>query len=99
MQIMASPYELTKDGYETQWQTCFLGHHAFTLSLLPLMLKTAKETPENKGRVRIVNVASDAAMVFGPKEGIHYDDPNMTNVTGTTAPWYVADPPVMGMNR
>lgn len=83
---MASPYELTKDGHEIQWQTCFLSHHAFTLGLLPLLRRTAQQSPGVKARVRIVNVASDAAFAMGPKS-INLEDPNMTNSRGTTAPW------------
>lgn len=86
-QIMASPYRLTKDGFEAQWQVCFLAHHALTLSLLPLLRSTAAQHhPSNGDRVRIVNVSSDAAFVFGPKE-INEDDPNMAHLTGRTAPW------------
>lgn len=83
---MASPYEVTKDGHEIQWQTCFLGHHALTLGLLPLLRQTARLDSGSKARARIVNVASDAAFVFGPK-AIALDDANMTNVCGGTAPW------------
>lgn len=83
---MACPYGLTKDGYELQWQTCFLAHHALTLALLPLLKATAAQQTGNRGRVRIVNVSSDAAFLMGPKS-INYDDPNMTDVTGTFAPW------------
>lgn len=83
---MASPFELTKDGYEIQWQTCFLAHHAFTLSLLPLFRQTAQLNSGRKASVRIVNVASDAAFLMGPK-AIDYKDPNMASLTGRTAPW------------
>ncbi|KAI0502715.1 hypothetical protein F5B22DRAFT_104089, partial [Xylaria bambusicola] len=52
--IMATPFEMTKDGHEAQWQTNYLGHWVFTKHLLPLMLQTAKTlTP---GSVRIVNL-------------------------------------------
>ncbi|RSL73585.1 hypothetical protein CEP53_000669 [Fusarium sp. AF-6] len=83
--IMACPYDLTKDGFEIQWQTCFLSHHALTLSLLPVLL-AAVQASGNMNRVRVVNVASDGAFLMGPKS-INYDDPNMTNLTGATAPW------------
>ncbi|RVX73716.1 hypothetical protein B0A52_02606 [Exophiala mesophila] len=74
--IMATPYELTKDGYEAQWQTCFLGHHALTLGLIPLLKSTAAQNPSIKDRVRIINVSSDMAFSLGPKT-INYSDPNM----------------------
>lgn len=83
---MASPYELTKDGHEIQWQTNFLAHHALTLSLLPMFRQTAQLSSGKKGCVRIVNVASDMAFMVGPKN-VDYQDPNMTDVTGTLAPW------------
>ncbi|KAM5386659.1 hypothetical protein ACJZ2D_000622 [Fusarium nematophilum] len=83
--IMASPWELTKDGFEVQWQTCFLSHHAFTLCLMPALL-SAVQSSGDMNRVRVVNVASDAAMAMGPK-GINYDDPNLTDLTGRMAPW------------
>jgi retinol dehydrogenase-12 len=83
---MACPYELTKDGYEVQWQTCFLAHHALTLSLLPVLRRAAQQSPGRNNRVRVVNVASDAAIVMGPKS-INYADPNMADVTGRLAPW------------
>ncbi|KAJ4251477.1 hypothetical protein NW762_011462 [Fusarium torreyae] len=83
--IMASPWELTKDGIEVQWQTCFLSHHALTLALMPLLISAAQMS-ERMDRVRIVNVASDMAFNMGPKS-INYEDPNLTDLTGTLAPW------------
>lgn len=85
---MSSPWELTKDGHEIQWQTCFLSHHALTMSLMPLLV-TAAQVSGRMDRVRIINVASDMALRMGP-EAIHYDDPNLTNETGKLAPWYAA---------
>lgn len=85
-QIMASPYRLTKDGYEAQWQVCFLSHHALTLSLLPLLKATAALDPQVKDRVRIVNVSSELAIVMGPKN-INYADPNLTDLSGNLAAW------------
>jgi retinol dehydrogenase 12 len=79
---MNSPYGLTKDGHELQWQTNFLGHHALTLSLLPMMRTTAQFHPETKDRVRIVNVSSDMAILAAPEE-INYADPNLSQLTGT----------------
>jgi NAD(P)-dependent dehydrogenase (short-subunit alcohol dehydrogenase family) len=85
IQIMASPWQLTKDGFEVQWQTCFLSHHALTMSLMPLLVAAA-QTTGRMDRVRIVNVASDMAFRMGP-EAINYQDPNLTDVTGQLAPW------------
>lgn len=67
--IMATPYEMTKDGYEAQWQTNHLAHWVLTSHLIPLMLKTSQTLP--KGSVRIVNVSSSGHW-FGPKNGINF---------------------------
>ncbi|OBS25132.1 hypothetical protein FPOA_05667 [Fusarium poae] len=83
--IMSSPWELTKDGHEIQWQTCFLSHHALTMSLMPLLVSAA-QVSGRMDRVRIINVASDMALRMGP-EVINYDDPNLTDETGRLAPW------------
>ncbi|KAF4335898.1 reductase [Fusarium beomiforme] len=83
--IMASPWQLTKDGIEVQWQTCFLSHHALTMSLMPLLVSAA-QISGRMDRVRIVNVASDMATKMGP-ETINYADPNLTDLTGQLAPW------------
>ena len=39
--VMATPYELTPNGYELQFATNHLGHAALTAHLLPLLLATA----------------------------------------------------------
>lgn len=74
--IMATPFEMTKDGYEAQWQTNYLAHWVFTSKLLPLMLSTSKTLPS--GSVRIVNLSS-----FGhynaPKGGINFADTTLPN--------------------
>jgi NAD(P)-dependent dehydrogenase (short-subunit alcohol dehydrogenase family) len=49
--VMAPPYHLTKDGFELQIGTNHFGHFAWTLNLMPLLLK---------GESRIVNVSSMA---------------------------------------
>ncbi|KAF4459474.1 reductase [Fusarium albosuccineum] len=83
--IMASPWELTKDGFEIQWQTCFLSHHTLTMSLMPALLAAVQASGE-MNRVRVVNVASDAAVRMG-SGSINYEDPNLTELSGTFAPW------------
>ncbi|KAM0342570.1 hypothetical protein ACHAPU_009423 [Fusarium lateritium] len=83
--IMASPWQLTKDGHEVQWQTCFLSHHALTMELMPLLVAAAQASGR-MDRARIVNVASDMALGMGP-ETINYEDPNLTTDTGRLAPW------------
>ncbi|RGP63856.1 hypothetical protein FLONG3_9750 [Fusarium longipes] len=69
--IMATPFDMTKDGHEAQWQTNYLSHWVFTEHLLPLMQKTAKTSPP--GSVRIVNLTSSGHMT-APKTGINFDD-------------------------
>ncbi|KAH6957111.1 hypothetical protein DER45DRAFT_506619 [Fusarium avenaceum] len=69
--IMATPFEMTKDGHETQWQTNYLSHWVLTEHLLPLMQHTAKTLPA--GSVRIVNLTSSGHM-GAPKTGINFDD-------------------------
>ncbi|KDQ21285.1 hypothetical protein BOTBODRAFT_197762 [Botryobasidium botryosum FD-172 SS1] len=53
--IMATPYELTKDGFEMQFQSNYLGHFAFTHPLIPLLVETSKDPSTS---VRIVQVSS-----------------------------------------
>lgn len=69
--IMATPFEMTKDGYEAQWQTNYLAHWVLTEHLLPLMLRTAKTLPP--GSVRIVNITSSGHL-SAPKSGINFKD-------------------------
>ncbi|MFT8709927.1 MAG: oxidoreductase [Sporolactobacillus sp.] len=61
--IMATPVrEVTKDGFELQLGTNYLGHFALTMGLLPLLGKS--------GTARVVNVSSMAH-----RSGhIHFDD-------------------------
>jgi NAD(P)-dependent dehydrogenase (short-subunit alcohol dehydrogenase family) len=72
--IMATPFEMTKDGYEAQWQTNYLGHWVLTEHMLPLMLRTAKTSPP--GNVRIVNLTSSGHL-GAPKGGINLKDPSL----------------------
>lgn len=72
--IMATPFEITKDGHEAQWQTNYLAHWVFTSHLLPLMLKTSKTLPA--GSVRIVNLSSSGHW-SAPKGGINFPDTSL----------------------
>jgi len=53
--IMATPFELTKDGFDVQFQSNYLGHFAFTHPLIPILIETSK-LPNTS--VRIVQVSS-----------------------------------------
>ncbi|KAF2102262.1 putative carbonyl reductase [Rhizodiscina lignyota] len=77
--IMATPFEMTKDGYEAQWQTNYLAHWVFTYHLLPLMLATSKTL--SPGSVRIVNLSS-SGHYSAPKEGINFADTSLANGGG-----------------
>jgi NAD(P)-dependent dehydrogenase (short-subunit alcohol dehydrogenase family) len=72
--IMAVPFEKSKDGYESQWQTNYLSHFLLTQHLLPTLLSTARSSPP--GDVRIVNVTSVGHSGFAPKSGIEFEDIN-----------------------
>ena len=77
--IMATPFEITKDGYEAQWQTNHLAHWVLTSHLLPLLLATSKSLPA--GSVRIVNVSS-TGHYSAPKGGINFAETSLKGSTG-----------------
>ncbi|KAL2064066.1 hypothetical protein VTL71DRAFT_4560 [Oculimacula yallundae] len=72
--IMAVPYEITKDGFESQMQVNYLAHWLLTFHLLPTLLATAKE--DGPGSVRIVCVSSEGhqKFSFGTKEILYKED-------------------------
>jgi NAD(P)-dependent dehydrogenase (short-subunit alcohol dehydrogenase family) len=72
--IMATPYKMSDDGYESQWQTNYLAHWVFTSHLLPLLLSTSKGLPA--GSVRVVNLTSGGHMM-APKPGINFGDTSL----------------------
>ncbi|KAF5621928.1 reductase [Fusarium sp. NRRL 52700] len=72
--IMATPFEMTKDGHEAQWETNYLSHWVFTEHLIPVMLKTSKSSPP--GTVRIVNLSSSGHLM-APKNGINFEDTSL----------------------
>jgi NAD(P)-dependent dehydrogenase (short-subunit alcohol dehydrogenase family) len=67
--IMATPPGLTKDGYEIQFGTNYLGHALFTKLLLPILLSTSKEPNAD---VRIINVSS-IGVRLAPNAGLALD--------------------------
>ncbi|RBR15322.1 hypothetical protein FVER53590_01811 [Fusarium verticillioides] len=72
--IMATPFEITKNGHEAQWETNYLSHWVFTEHLIPVMLKTSKSSPP--GTVRIVNLSSSGHLM-SPKGGIKFEDTSL----------------------
>ncbi|KAL8842405.1 MAG: hypothetical protein Q9170_000533 [Blastenia crenularia] len=83
--VMAVPYKLTVDGFETHWQINHLAPHLLFTTLLPLMRSTAK-TSKSRHAVRLVNVSSDAAFLNGPKE-LDLVKPNLDYARGALACW------------
>jgi NAD(P)-dependent dehydrogenase (short-subunit alcohol dehydrogenase family) len=75
--IMATPWNLTRDGFETQLGTNHLGHALLTKLLLPIMVKTA-ELPD--ADIRIVSVSS-IGHNMAPKGGILFDQEAMKGLT------------------
>jgi NAD(P)-dependent dehydrogenase (short-subunit alcohol dehydrogenase family) len=68
--IMATPPGLTKDGYELQFGTNYLGHALLAKLLIPLLDKTATLPSAD---VRIVTLASHGHMYAPKPDGIKYD--------------------------
>ncbi|KAI8588094.1 short chain dehydrogenase [Geranomyces variabilis] len=74
--VMAGPHEISKDGFETQFQTNHVGHYLFTRLLLPIIKSTAALPLTS---VRIVNVSSLAhyftrgTMTFETLEDVNQD--------------------------
>jgi len=84
---MATPYALTSDGFETQWQTNYISHFFLIKALLPILSSTAAEDPSSNC-VRIVNLSSDA--VFVPiAPNLDFENPNLDYIKGMMAAWFV----------
>lgn len=66
---MATPAELTEDGYEMQFGTNHVGHALLTKLLTPLLDRTASSS----GDARVVTLSS-AATEMAPDGGIHLDE-------------------------
>ena len=77
--IMATPFEMSRDRHEAQWQTNYLAHWVLTSHLLPLLLKTARGLPP--GSVRVVNLSSSGHF-SAPKGGIDFDDTSLAKGSG-----------------
>lgn len=72
--IMATPFKMTEQGYEAQWQVNHIAHWLFTFHLLPLLLETSKNLPA--GSVRVANLTSGGHMM-APKPGINFADTSL----------------------
>ena len=70
--IMAVPYEVTKDGFESQIQINYLAHWLLTYHLLPVLLTTARI--DGPGSVRIVSVSSEGHRSFGVKNILYSNE-------------------------
>ncbi|KAL2807722.1 short-chain dehydrogenase/reductase [Aspergillus granulosus] len=68
--IMAAPPGLTKDGYELQFGTNYIGHALLAKLLIPLLDKTAT-LPDTD--VRIITLSSHGHMYAPKPDGIKYD--------------------------
>lgn len=75
--IMATPYSLTKEGYEIQFGTNHIGHALFTKLLMPVLLATAEEPNSD---VRIINVSS-MGHYMAPSGGIIWDQAALESYT------------------
>ena len=72
--IMATPYQMSQDGFESQWQTNYLAHWLLTYHLLPLFESTTRVS--SPGTVRIVNISS-MGHTATLKEGISFNDTSL----------------------
>lgn len=67
--VMAAPPGLTRDGYELQFGTNYVGHVLLVKLLLPILQQT---TTLPGADVRVIMVSSHA-LVYAPKQGIVFD--------------------------
>lgn len=67
--IMATSPGSTKEGYELQFGTNYMGHALLTTLLLPILLSTAQARESD---VRIINVSSEGH-ILAPRAGILFD--------------------------
>lgn len=70
--IMAAPFEVTKDGFESQIQTNYLTHWLLANHLSTVLLTTA--LADGSGSARIIVVSSEGHHVFGVKKTLYSDE-------------------------
>src|ERR1700761_8156045 len=69
--VAVVPCSTTKEGYEVQFGTNYLGHALLTQLLMPLLLRTTSLADAD---VRIVSMSSVAHKVFASSKGIFFDE-------------------------
>lgn len=74
---MCTPFSLTLQKIEIQFQTNYLSHFYLTTLLLPTLKSTAYSPSTTPNTVRIVNLSSDGHAKLAPKEGTPFSDINM----------------------
>jgi NAD(P)-dependent dehydrogenase (short-subunit alcohol dehydrogenase family) len=68
--IAMPPHGTTKDGFEIQFGTNYLGHALLTQLVMPMLLATARLPGAD---VRVVSISSVGHKTFASREGIHFD--------------------------
>ena len=78
--IAVTPHAVTKDGYEAQFGTNYLGHAMLTQLLMPKLLATAR----NGSDVRVISMSSIGHKSFKPANGFEFGafKSNMQNLSG-----------------
>ena len=76
---MCVPPSTTKDGYEIQFGTNYLGHALLVSLLLPVLRKTSGG--------RVVTLSS-SAFAYAPKPGIAFESLKAPGSSGMTGPMY-----------
>lgn len=79
--IMAVPPGVTKDGYEIQFGTNYLGHAFLVRLLLPLLVGTAQQQPGSASDVRIV-LLSSVAYRYAPSCGVDFESLMKSHIKG-----------------
>ncbi|KAG0649124.1 putative oxidoreductase [Hyphodiscus hymeniophilus] len=82
--VMCTPFSLTAQRVEAQFQTNYLAHFYLTQLLLPTLQSTSRSLDTLLGTIRIVNVSSDGHAKLTPKEGIPFSDMTMEHVSTWT---------------
>ena len=70
--IMAVPYEVTKDRFESQMQINYLAHWLLTHNLLPVLLETARV--DGPGSARVISVSSEGHRSFSVNKILYADE-------------------------